>query len=104
MRKGKRWVRGVTTESTFPPKGVFKKDARTVARVMASRKVSPKGVGSAIRMIQFFINRGGKGLPGSQRETLERAKRILQQERTGNSPKRSRSSKTRARRSQRSSR
>jgi hypothetical protein len=28
---------------------------------MASKKVSPKGIGSGIRMIQFFINRAGKG-------------------------------------------
>ena len=50
--------------STYPPEGTFSKDAETIARVMASKKVSPKGVGSGIRMIQYFINRGGKGLTG----------------------------------------
>jgi tRNA(adenine34) deaminase len=45
---------------------------------MASRKVSPKGIGSGIRMIQFFINRAGKDLPASRRRELEKAKRILQ--------------------------
>ena len=59
----KRWVKGVKTVSTFPPEGLFTKDAETIARVMASKKVSPKGPGSAIRMIQFFINRLGKNLP-----------------------------------------
>jgi len=45
---------------------------------MASRRVSPKGVGSGIRMIQYFINRAGSRLPASRRRELERAKRILQ--------------------------
>ena len=47
---------------------------------MARKDVSPKGLGSGIRMIQYFINRGGKGLSKSRRETLERAKRKLQDE------------------------
>jgi tRNA(adenine34) deaminase len=48
---------------------------------MASKKVSPKGIGSGIRMIQYFINRGGKNLSASRRRPLERAKRILQERR-----------------------
>jgi hypothetical protein len=75
----KRWVRKVSTESTFPKKGIFTKDAETIARHMASKKVSPKGVGSGIRMIQYFINRAGKDLPASRKRELEKAKRILQQ-------------------------
>jgi hypothetical protein len=39
--------------------------------------VSPKGIGSAIRMIQFFINRAGRGLSKARRRRLERAKEIL---------------------------
>jgi tRNA(adenine34) deaminase len=79
VSKGKkRWVSKVNTESTFPEKGIFTKDAETIARHMASKKVSPKGIGSGIRMIQYFINRGGKGLPASQRRELEKAKKILQ--------------------------
>ena len=73
----KRWVRRVTTESTFPKKGIFTKDAETIARHMASKKVSPKGVGSGIRMIQYFINRAGKDLPASRKRELEKAKKIL---------------------------
>ena len=69
-----RWVRGVKTVSTFPPEGLFTKDAKTIARVMASKKVSPKGIGSGIRMIQFFINRAGKNLPPKQKQELEKAK------------------------------
>ncbi len=76
----KRWIRKVKTESTFPKKGIFTKDADTIARHMASKKVSPKGRGSGIRMIQYFINRAGKNLPASRRQELEKAKRILQQQ------------------------
>jgi tRNA(adenine34) deaminase len=51
----------------------------TIARSMASKKVSPKGLGSGIRMIQYFINRAGKDLPAARKEELEKAKRILQE-------------------------
>ena len=74
----KKWVRHVKTVSTFPPKDLFTKDAQTIARTMASKKVSPKGIGSGIRMIQFFINRAGKNLPAGRKRALEKAKRILQ--------------------------
>lgn len=77
----KRWVAGVKTVSTFPPEGIFTKDARTIARVMASKKVSPKGPGSGIRMIQYFINRAGNSLPPARKAELERAKRLLQKRR-----------------------
>jgi tRNA(adenine34) deaminase len=75
----KRWVRDVKTVSTFPPEGTFTKDAPTIARIMASKKVSPKGIGSAIRMIQYFINRAGKNLSAERKRELEEAKRILQE-------------------------
>ena len=45
---------------------------------MANPKTSPKGLGSAIRMVQFFINRAGKNLPDSRRAELEKAREILQ--------------------------
>jgi tRNA(adenine34) deaminase len=78
MAEKKKWVRNVKTVSTYPPKDLFTKDARTIARVMASKKVSPKGIASGIRMIQFFINRAGKNLPAARKKELERAKQLLQ--------------------------
>ena len=82
-RKGsdKKWSGKVKTVSTYPPEGLYTKDAETIARVMATRKVSPKGIGSAIRMVQFFINRAGKTLAPSRRKELEKAKAILQAKR-----------------------
>lgn len=75
----KKWSNKVTTVSTYPPKDLYTKDAATIARVMATKKVSPKGLGSAIRMVQFYINRAGKNLPASRKRELERAKQILQE-------------------------
>lgn len=77
-RSTRRWVRRVTTDSTHPPPRTFKGSAAQIARTMARKDVSPKGLGSGIRMIQYFINRGGKGLSATRRRELERAKRILQ--------------------------
>jgi hypothetical protein len=74
----RRWVGDVKTVSTYPPEGTFAKDAESIARTMASEEVSPKGIGSGIRMVQFFINRAGKNLPPERRAELEKAKRILQ--------------------------
>ena len=73
----KRWVARVNTESTFPPEGLFKKNAATIARTLASRKVSPKGPGSRMRMLTYFINRAGKGLAAARRKELEKAKELL---------------------------
>jgi Protein of unknown function (DUF3175) len=77
-RNTKRWVRNVTTDSTHPSRRLFTKEPATIAKELASKKVSPKGIGSAIRMVQYFINRAGKGLPAARKRKLEAAKRILQ--------------------------
>ena len=74
----RRWVQGVKTVSTHPPAGTFQKDAASIARIMASKRVSPGGLGLGIRMIQYYLNRGGRGLSATRRAELERAKRLLQ--------------------------
>src|SRR5437588_6716177 len=78
-KQSKKWSHKVKTVSTYPPKGLYSKDAATIARVMATKKVSPKGIGSGIRMIQFFINRAGKTLSATRKRELEKAKHILQE-------------------------
>ena len=75
--KKKRWVKQVNTDSTHPPKDLFTQSAPVIARSLASKKVSPKGPGSGMRMLTYFINRAGKGLSASRRRTLERAKKLL---------------------------
>ena len=75
--KTRYWSHTVKTVSTYPPKGLFTKDARTIARSLASKRVSPKGPSSGLRMLAFFINRAGRQLTPSRRAELERAKRLM---------------------------
>lgn len=77
--KAKKWVRKVKTDSTHPPEGLFTKSAPVIARTLASKKVSPKGPSSGMRMLTYFINRGGRGLSASRKAELERAKKLLSQ-------------------------
>jgi len=73
----KLWIASVKTVSTFPPEGLFTKSAPVIARTLASKRVSPKGPVSGLRMLTFFINRAGRGLSPSRRAELERAKALL---------------------------
>ncbi len=73
----KKWVRTVKTDSTHPPDGLFTRDPETIARELASKEVSPKGPGSGMRMLTYFINRAGKGLSSTRRRNLEKAKELL---------------------------
>ncbi len=76
-RNNKRWIASVKTVSTYPPAGLFTKSAATIARTLASKEVSPKGLGSGMRMLTFFINRAGKGLTAERRAELQKAKTLL---------------------------
>jgi tRNA(adenine34) deaminase len=67
----------VTTDSTHPQAGLFNQDAKTIARELASKKVSPKGPSSGMRMLTFYINRAGKNLPANRLKVLENAKKQL---------------------------
>ncbi len=73
----KKWSGKVKTVSTFPPEGLFTRDPETIARTLASKKVSPKGPGSGMRMLTFFINRAGKNLSVSRKAKLQKAKDLL---------------------------
>jgi tRNA(adenine34) deaminase len=76
-RSSHRWVGQVKTASTFPPRGLFNKSAEAIARSLASKKVSPKGPGSGMRMLTYYINRAGHNLSGERRSELQRAKKLL---------------------------
>lgn len=77
--KKRKWSQNIHTDSTHPPAGLFTKDAETIARKMADKRVSPKGIGSGIRMVQMYLNRAGKNLDVTQKRELERAKHLLQE-------------------------
>jgi len=76
-KKTNRWVAKVTTDSTHPPEGLFNQSAATIAKSLASKKVSPKGPGSGMRMLTYYINRTGHNLSATRRAELEKAKSLL---------------------------
>jgi uncharacterized protein DUF3175 len=76
-QKKSRWVAKVKTDSTHPPAGLFTKSAATIARTLASHRVSPKGAVSGLRMLIYFINRAGRGLSAARRAELQKAKTLL---------------------------
>jgi tRNA(adenine34) deaminase len=73
----RKWSAGVKTVSTYPEHNLFNQDAETVAKHLASKKVSPKGPASGMRMLNFYINRAGKNLSQERHDELEKAKGIL---------------------------
>jgi len=73
----RRWSAKVRTDSTHPPAGLFNKSADAIAKSLASKKVSPKGASSGMRMLTFYINRAGKNLSESRRRELAKAKKLL---------------------------
>ncbi|HET7038242.1 MAG TPA: DUF3175 domain-containing protein [Gemmatimonadales bacterium] len=84
-RKTGRWSQRVTRESNaldLDP-GVFaERDPRRIARSLkrsaerSTRRMSGP-YRSAMSMLTFYVNRAGRTLPASRRDTLERAKREL---------------------------
>lgn len=76
-RNANRWISTVKTDSTHPREGLFTKDAARIAKSLASKKVSPKGPGSGMRMLTYFINRAGRGLSATRLAELRKAKRLL---------------------------
>ena len=76
-KKTRRWSASVTSDSTHPPEGLFNQSAAVIARTLASKKVSPKGPGSGMRMLTFYINRAGHNLSAARKAELEKAKSLL---------------------------
>jgi hypothetical protein len=78
----RRWSKRVTetSDAMTLERGVFKKgSAKAIARSLKRsagrshrRKSAPYR--SAMSMLTFYINRGGKGLSASRKRTLEKAK------------------------------
>jgi len=85
----KRWSAKVTTDSTKPSPGLFKKSAKAIAEGLAKKSVSPEGPGQGMRMLNFYENRGGKNLSAERKQTLENAKKILHQKVEESRPKKS---------------
>jgi hypothetical protein len=78
----KRWSREVTegSDALDLDKGVFTwKNPKRIASSLKrsaehSRRRKSNAFRSAMSMLTFYVNRGGKDLPKSQKSVLERAK------------------------------
>jgi hypothetical protein len=83
--KGRYWSAQVTQHSDALDleQGVFKRgDARSIARSLKrsadqSRRRKAAPFQSAMSMLNFYINRAGKGLPAAQRSRLQAVKSQL---------------------------
>jgi len=81
-RRGARWSAQVarTSNALDLKPGIFtQRSARAIAAslqrsALASRRRKSDPYRSAMSMLTFHINRGGRGLPAERRRTLERAK------------------------------
>src|SRR5215471_9112040 len=84
-RRGGRWSATVTKKSNALDleQDVFKsKDPHKIAlslkrSAQRSKRRKAKPYQSAMSMLNFYINRAGKNLPKSRKQTLERAKNEL---------------------------
>jgi len=85
---GRRWSARVTRESDALDLdcGVFsRKDPKSIARSLkrSAERSSRRKSGayrSAMSMLTFYINRGGKNLPASRKQVLEQAKHELRKQ------------------------
>lgn len=73
----RRWSAKVDTDATHPEHGLFLKSPEIIAKQLATKKVSPKGPASGMRMLTFYMNRAGKNLTPDRVAALEEAKEIL---------------------------
>jgi hypothetical protein len=80
-RKARGWVRHVqeTSNAMDIPEGLFTRSPRAVAAglkhaVLSSRRTKGSKFQSAMSMLNWFINRGGRGLSRERRDRLEEAK------------------------------
>jgi hypothetical protein len=86
-KSSRKWSARVTRESDAMDlkKGVFKsnspkKIAKSVKRSAEHSKRRKAGpYQSAMSMLNFYINRGGKNLSASKKRTLEKAKEVLRE-------------------------
>lgn len=78
----KNWSQAVTDgpARTYARKGTQTKSAAEIVAEYKRKGVSPKGLGSAIRMLVFYINRAGKKLAPERKAEIEKAIHMLQRD------------------------
>ena len=66
------------TQAVRYPKGTMAMSTAKIVRVSSDRRYAPKGLGSAIKWLTYYLNRAGKSLPADQKKRIEEARDQLQ--------------------------
>jgi hypothetical protein len=72
------WIQNVKTNAVDIPEGTFTKSGEEIAKTLEDPKVSPKGIGSAVKMAVFYKNRAGKNLDPERKIEIDKAIKILE--------------------------
>ena len=76
QRRSRYWVQNVTTTAIAVPEGTMTRSARQIADILCT--YNPRGSATSInRFIQFYINRGGRGIPAARRRALKQAMALI---------------------------
>jgi hypothetical protein len=75
------WVSTVTTDTVAVPLGTMTKEPEEMADILLAHNKFPGNYGSINRYIQFYLNRGGKGIPADRYEKCRKAMEIIRRRR-----------------------
>lgn len=71
------WVHKVTTDVVAVPKDSMKLPAKEMANLLLKINTYPGCHGSINRYLQYYLNRGGKGIPKERYEEIRKAQEII---------------------------
>ncbi|HXX84937.1 MAG TPA: hypothetical protein VEN29_13265 [Casimicrobiaceae bacterium] len=79
-RRPKYWVQDVKTTAIVVPERTMTGSAQEIADTLCKHNRG-KPATSINRFIQFYLNRGGRGIPETRKRTLKQAMALIRRER-----------------------
>jgi hypothetical protein len=76
-KRSKYWVQGVKTTAIVVPERTMTGSAKEIADILCNCNQG-KSATSINRFVQFYLNRGGRGIPEARKRTLKRAMTLIQ--------------------------
>lgn len=71
------WVHTVTTDVVAVPPGSMKLSAKKMADLLLKINTYPGSHGSINRYLQYYLNRGGRGIPKERYDEVRKAQEII---------------------------
>jgi len=71
------WVHTVTTDVVNVPPGTMKLSPKKMANLLLKINTYPGAHGSINRYLQYYLNRGGRGIPKERYEAVRKAQEII---------------------------